>query len=91
MAKLSKQLPALSLTVLLVAAVATAATVRPWQDRAGQAGEASADGASTVVQPEAQRRTQFDLNHRGNPVSLPTGDSNRIRSHEAPVVANPQR
>ncbi|MGK0220303.1 MAG: hypothetical protein ACI9HE_003814 [Planctomycetota bacterium] len=91
MAKLSKQLPALTLTVLVVAAVATAATVRPWQDRADLSGEASPHGGSTVIQPEAQVRTQFDLEHRGNPVALPTGDSNRIRSHEAPVVANPQR
>lgn len=91
MAKLSKQLPGLSLALLLVAAVATAATVRPWQDRADQIDEGTAGVQPVVVQPEAQRQTQFDLNHRGNPVSLPTGDSSLIRSHQMPTVANPQR
>lgn len=91
MAKPSKQLPALSLSLLVVAAVATAATVRPWQDRADQSGAAATQVQPESVQPAAQRQTQFDLNHRGNPVSFPTGDSSRIRSHQAPVVADPQR
>lgn len=87
MVKPSKQLPALSLTLLLVAAVATAASVRPWQDRAaGQTAE-----ASPVIQPAAQVRTQFDLEHRGTPVAFPTGDSSKISSHQLPAVANPQR